>query len=167
MQQLRQKGQPVQLELTGERNGRQLLANALQHRNLDAVVTCHPYLEPPQLAAVMQRWDLFVIPSHQEGLCISALEAMACGVPVVSTRCGGPEDFVLPGRTGTLVPHEASALAAAIEAICSQTSLRQQLSSGALAWMASNADATEARRRLRQHLAATFPALTAMDGRDG
>ena len=167
VQKLRQKGQPVQLELTGELNGRQLLADALQHRDLDAVVTCHPYLEPPQLAAVMQRWDLFVIPSHQEGLCISALEAMACGVPVVSTRCGGPEDFVLPGRTGTLVPHEAPALAAAIEAICSQPSLRQQLSSGALAWMASNADATEARRRLRQHLAATFPALTAMDGRDG
>ena len=61
----------------------------------------------------MQRWDLFVIPSHQEGLCISALEAMACGVPVVSTRCGGPEDFVLPDRTGLLVPHQAPALAAA------------------------------------------------------
>jgi glycosyltransferase involved in cell wall biosynthesis len=159
VRQLGQKGFPVQLELTGERDGQRLLATALAQRGLSTVVRCHPYLDPAQLAAVMQRWDLFVIPSHQEGLCISALEAMACGVPVVSTRCGGPEDFVLPGRTGTLVPHEAPALAAAIEAICSQPTLRQKLSAGALAWMAANADSSEARRRLRHHLKATFPVL--------
>jgi glycosyltransferase involved in cell wall biosynthesis len=159
VQLLHQKGQPVELELTGERDGQSLLAGALEQRRLRSAVQCHPYLDPAQLAQVMQRWDLFVIPSHQEGLCISALEAMACGVPVVSTRCGGPEDFVLPGRTGTLVPHEAPALAAAIEAICSQPSLRHQISAGALAWMAANADASEARRRLRHHLHAAFPVL--------
>lgn len=161
---LHQQGHPLQLELTGEREGQRLITAAVQARGLDAVVRCHPYLTPAELAAVMQRWDLFVIPSHQEGLCISALEAMACGVPVVSTRCGGSEDFVLPDRTGLLVPQEASALAAAIAALCSQPERRQRLSAGALAWMAANADATQARRRLHQHLRAQFPALRHLNG---
>jgi glycosyltransferase involved in cell wall biosynthesis len=51
-----------------------------------------------------QKASVFVIPSIQEGLCISGVEAMACGLPVVSTRCGGPEDYVEEGMNGFLVP---------------------------------------------------------------
>ncbi|MCP9903255.1 glycosyltransferase [Cyanobium sp. BA5m-21] len=157
------QGHPVQLELTGERAGHPLISQALAARGLLAHVRCHPYLQPAELARVIQRWDLFVIPSHQEGLCIAALEAMACGVPVVSTRCGGPEDFVIPGQTGTLVPHAAAAMAAAISQICGDAPQRQRLSAGALAWIAAHADATEARRRFRQHLRAVYPALLIPD----
>jgi glycosyltransferase involved in cell wall biosynthesis len=156
---LRRQGYPVSLELTGEREVPRLIDEAVRSRGLNAEVYCHPYLSSQELAAVIQRWDVFVIPSHQEGLCISALEAMACGVPVVSTRCGGPEDYVLPDRTGLLVPHEAPALAAAIKSICNQPLRRKRLSDGALSWMAANADTTEARRRLHEHLKAIFPVL--------
>lgn len=47
---------------------------------------------------------VFALPSWQEGLGIVGLEAMACGLPVVSTRCGGPEEYVTDGVTGFLVP---------------------------------------------------------------
>jgi glycosyltransferase involved in cell wall biosynthesis len=47
--------------------------------------------------------SVLAIPSDQEGLGIVGLEAMACAIPVVSTRCGGPEAFVIPGKTGLLV----------------------------------------------------------------
>jgi glycosyltransferase involved in cell wall biosynthesis len=46
--------------------------------------------------------DVFAITSWQEGLCVTGTEAMACGTTVVSTRCGGPEDYVWDRQTGRL-----------------------------------------------------------------
>jgi glycosyltransferase involved in cell wall biosynthesis len=84
---------------------------------------------------------------------------MACGIPVVSTRCGGPEDFVIPGQTGALVEGEPAAMAEAITAICAQPERRQRLGLGAAAWIDRHASPSVARRRFRHHLHATFPAL--------
>lgn len=72
--------------------------------------------------------DVMAIPSHQEGLCISGIEAMACGVPVVSTRCGGPEDYVRPDRTGLLCAAEPEAVADALARVIGDRALRQRLS---------------------------------------
>ena len=166
VQRLVRQGKPVQLELTGEADGSFLLPR-LQALGIADRVHCHPLLPAAQLAATLQSWDLFVIPSHQEGLCIAALEAMACGIPVVSTRCGGPEDFVIPGQTGALVEGAPAAMAAsvvgamaeAISAICAQPARRQRLGLGAAAWIDRHASPPVARRRFRHHLRATFPAL--------
>jgi glycosyltransferase involved in cell wall biosynthesis len=77
--------------------------------------------------------DVFAIPSRQEGLCIAGIEAMASGVPIVSTRCGGPEDYVCPGKTGLLVGFESDAIADAIVAIAQDRVLRNAMSANARA----------------------------------
>ncbi len=55
------------------------------------------------VATVMQNLDVFVLSSRSEGFSIACVEAMACGIPVVATRCGGPEE-ILNLDTGILVP---------------------------------------------------------------
>jgi len=74
---------------------------------------------PPQphaeLANALRSADLFVLPSLEEGLARAAIEAMACGLPVVLTAHCGANDFVQPGVNGEVVPiRDANAIADAI-----------------------------------------------------
>ena len=54
--------------------------------------------------AVLERASLFILPSLTEGVSLTLLEAMACGLPVVATRVGGTPEVVADGETGLLVP---------------------------------------------------------------
>jgi glycosyltransferase involved in cell wall biosynthesis len=55
----------------------------------------------PQL---MRGLDIFVLPSMNEGISNTILEAMASGLPVIATRVGGNGELVVDGETGLLVP---------------------------------------------------------------
>ena len=67
------------------------------------------------LSLVYSAADLFVLPSLQDNLPNTVLEAMACGVPAVSFNAGGTTDLVRPGITGYLAPaFEVPAFASAI-----------------------------------------------------
>jgi teichuronic acid biosynthesis glycosyltransferase TuaC len=70
---------------------------------------------PPELVRSMQETAVLVLPSRAESLGMVLVEALACGTPVVATRCGGPEEIV-NDRVGVLVPPEdPEALARGIE----------------------------------------------------
>ena len=71
-------------------------------RNYVRIVTIVPH---EKLPLWMQASDLLVLPSINEGFGIVAAEALACGIPVVATKSGGPEDIVKDGL-GVLVPPE-------------------------------------------------------------
>jgi asparagine synthase (glutamine-hydrolysing) len=98
---------------------------------IDEQVKFIPYASGTDLRDHLRSLELFVIPSHQEGLCIAALEAMACGCPVVSTCCGGPEEFVIDGETGSLVDFDAEQMAAAMLKVLVNRTLHAQLAQGA------------------------------------
>jgi glycosyltransferase involved in cell wall biosynthesis len=51
----------------------------------------------------MQQHDALVLASHSESFGVVLIEAMACGKPVIATRCGGPSEIVTP-ETGILIP---------------------------------------------------------------
>ncbi len=52
---------------------------------------------------VLNNFDIFVLSSVSEGFSISTIEAMSCGIPVVVTRSGGPEEIILDGENGIMV----------------------------------------------------------------
>ena len=54
--------------------------------------------------SIMNRMDIFVLPSRNEGISNTILEAMATGLPVVATRVGGNPELVIEQHTGLLVP---------------------------------------------------------------
>ncbi len=62
-------------------------------------------LEPnaPALRKLYQQADLFVLPTRADCFGHAAVEAMACGIPVVMTDVGGARDIVVPGETGCLL----------------------------------------------------------------
>jgi glycosyltransferase involved in cell wall biosynthesis len=77
---------------------------------------------------VLSALDLFVLPSFNEGLPRSILEAMAAAVPVVASNVGGNAELVVAGRTGLLVPpRDPDALAAAIEKILGAPDTARQM----------------------------------------
>ena len=81
------------------------------------------------LSTAYSAGDLLVLPSLQDNLANTALEAMACGVPVVSFDSGGTPDMVRPGSTGQLVPaFDVYALAATIMKLLNTPVLLKKMS---------------------------------------
>jgi glycosyltransferase involved in cell wall biosynthesis/GT2 family glycosyltransferase len=84
------------------------------------------------LTAVHRLSDIFVLPSHVEGLSLALVDAMALGLPCIATNINGTPEAIRHGSNGWLVPpRDAAALADAILALMQDPALRQRL--GALA----------------------------------
>lgn len=89
-------------------------------------------VDQDRLALWYSAADLCAVPSLTESFGLVALEAMACGVPVVATRVGGLQTVVEDGRSGLLVaPGDHAALAEAIEQVLMDHRLRMHLAHGA------------------------------------
>ncbi|MGD9537687.1 MAG: glycosyltransferase family 4 protein [Alphaproteobacteria bacterium] len=72
--------------------------------------------------------DIFVLPSHREGMPRSIIEAMMTGLPVVATDIRGSREEVVAGETGLLVPvDDPAALRKALAALIADQSLRARL----------------------------------------
>lgn len=77
--------------------------------------------------------NVLVLPSYHEGLPMAILEAMAHGIPVISTRVGGIPEAIEDGREGILIaPGDVVALAAGIERLLQNPLLRKAMGKAAL-----------------------------------
>jgi glycosyltransferase involved in cell wall biosynthesis len=78
------------------------------------------------VAALLDGFDVLVLPSLAEGFPNAALEAMAVGIPVVATSVGGTPEVVIDAETGLLVPPESPiALADALVQMATDSNLRE------------------------------------------
>lgn len=90
-------------------------------------VVISEFVQKPELPRYYAAADLFVLPSYYDTYGVVVNEAMACGLPVVTTdRVGAAHDLVQEGANGMIVPvGDAAALAAALERILTDEPLRK------------------------------------------
>lgn len=119
----------------------------------------------PELIRLYQGARLFVMPSLQEGLGISMLEAIACGAPVVATPCGGPEGLIIEGQTGLMTNdlHDHEAFAEAIVRLLEDPDERELLSQRCVAFAEQHFARTVVARQL-QHAVEQAEALRSHPG---
>ncbi len=108
------QGREWRLDVVGDGPDAARCHLAVREMGLAAKVTFHGQLDKEDIARMMQHTDLFVLPSLFETFSVAAAEALASGIPVVVTRCGGPEEFVTERSGAIVAPGDAGALAEAL-----------------------------------------------------
>jgi len=136
---LKRQGSPQRLTLVGDGPLRSALIDAAAKAGVSELVEFTGELPPAEVRAHLDRADLFCLPSFSEGLPISIMEAMAVGVPVVTTWIAGIPELAEAGVTAlTVPPARPDALAEALRRLAGDESLRTRL-------------AEAARRRVEEH----------------
>jgi len=137
------------------------LADLARSLGIEDAVRFLPPRTGEALADVYRAADAVAVPSHSESFGLVALEAQACGTPVVAAAVGGLPVAVADGRSGVLVgDHTAASWASALELVALDPSVRGRLAAGAIehaagfswdrtadALLATYADAARARGR--------------------
>lgn len=122
----RARGADISLRVAGDVSDS--LRDMAEGLGISGAVDFLGILESEDLPRFYRGLDMLLIPSHQEGLNIAGLEAGACGVPVITTRCGGPEDYVVDGETGFVTGFDPAEIAARLNDLCADRALRDKLS---------------------------------------
>ena len=104
------------------------LKSLISAAGMDDVVTHHPPVSAPELASWFRSADVVVMPSYSESFGLVALEAQACGTPVVATKVGGLSRAIFDGRTGLLVEgHKPGDWADVLEALYDDPATREDM----------------------------------------
>ncbi len=126
------KGISIQYEIIGDGEDYQAILFSIQDMELQDYVTLHGKLSAEEIRDRLQRSDVFLLTSLSEGISNAALEAMSCGLPVVTTESGGMREAVTDGVEGLVVPiMDPDAVANALETLRSDPELRKKMGDAA------------------------------------
>jgi glycosyltransferase involved in cell wall biosynthesis len=146
----------LKLVLTGDEPDA-AITQLIRDLAIEAAVVCLGIVADDELLRLYQGAQLFVLPSTQEGLGIVVLESLACGTPVVATRCGGPEGLVIDGETGLNVPiNDVEAMAAAIRDLLGDPARLAQMRARCAAFAAEHYALPVIERQLRDAYTSTL-----------
>ncbi len=101
---LRHRFPALRLQIAGNVESQELmdlLQRLVRDSGLEETIDFLGYVEDPR--PLLESADCFLLSSTKEGFSLATIEAMLAGVPVVATRCGGPEEILRDYGTGRLV----------------------------------------------------------------
>lgn len=125
-------GRRAHLRVIGDGPERQRLLYTISDLGLGDSVDLLGRQDETQVRDELRQADIFVLSSLSEGISNAALEAMSCGLPVVSTDVGGMAEAIRDGVEGLLVPpRDPDAMAEAIAQLGGNRQLRLQMSAAA------------------------------------
>jgi D-inositol-3-phosphate glycosyltransferase len=108
------------------------IAARVRHMERHELVHCVGALPRSAMPGFWSSADVAVVPSLYEPFGLVALEALACGVPVIASAAGGLKEIVVDGECGLLVPPgDAAALTRALRLLLTDELLRLRLGAGA------------------------------------
>ena len=124
---------PAKLVVAGSGPERESLQKLAAELGIAEAVTFTGRVDNAGMATLYRSADVMINPSLADNMPISVLEALASGVPVVSTNVGGIPYLVDHGKTALLVPvRDAEAMAAAVLALLGDPSLAKRISAAGL-----------------------------------
>lgn len=102
--------------------------NLVQELGLESCVKIKGWIASNELREVLKKTDLFILPSYNEGLPMSVLEAMSFGLPVITTPVGGIPELITHRVNGLLVaPGDLEGIAGAVIEIFQDSNLRDNI----------------------------------------
>ena len=152
---LRARGRDLDVQVIGDGPEENALRAEASAAGLDGSVTFHGSQPHDFVLRMMNRCDCLALPSvtaangDQEGIPVTLMEAMAAGLPVVSTYHSGIPELVSDDETGLLVPErDAAALADALDRLMSEKGLADRLAASARRFVAAEFNAGIQNRKL-------------------
>jgi colanic acid/amylovoran biosynthesis glycosyltransferase len=125
---LKDRGVNIQFDIIGDGPDRQRVLYTIHDLELQDCVRLRGRLPPQEVLSRLQQADAFLLSSLSEGISNAVLEAMACGIPVVTTDCGGMREAVSDGVEGFVVPvRAAEAMAEKLGVLARNSLLRNRL----------------------------------------
>ncbi|MBL7931427.1 MAG: glycosyltransferase [Bacteroidia bacterium] len=104
----------IQLTLVGEGDDRTMLEEQVNQKGLQDKVTFKGVVLKDEIVKEIQRHDALVMFSNYESFCVVIAETMACGKPVISSRCGGLTSLITEDLGYTVEPGDESSLSTVI-----------------------------------------------------
>ena len=134
LRRLLETGVRARLSIVGSGNEEQRIRFTIRDLGLEPEVTMYGALPPNGVRALLNDADVFVHASLGEGISNGVLEAMASGLPVVTTDCGGMREAVTDGVDGFVVPvRDVAAMSAALVELAGDAGLRTRMGRAARA----------------------------------
>lgn len=139
----------IHLHIVGEGNASSKARELCRLYGIEKSVTFHGWLQGEYLLNVFRKSDIFVLPSHHEGLPNAMIEAMAAKMAIIVSSVGNIPDVIQPMENGLIVPpKDTSALTKAISLLLEDKALRIKISENAFSTACDNFTAEIAAKKL-------------------